>query len=106
MALFEIGNNLGKEIEITGGPNDWDLWLCLRGTHREVSFFVDEQLVTCSGRNPKTFFSGTIEGIKMKKDGLKYVGWELNGNIREYGVGFKFDAVYNSTTRKGIVKFL
>lgn len=97
---FYIKSDPKRWIDITSGPNDWDMWLCLRKTYKEVSFYVNEAIVTYEGRTPKTFFSGTVTSLK-KSEKI----WIVDGLVSEFGVSCAFHAEYSPDTRKGKVRF-
>lgn len=95
----------GSQVEIVGGPNDWDLWLCLRGTHRQVTFDT-AQPIQYSFADATTFFYGPIMLIRNEKMHFYSALWYIEGKT---GKGpkyeFTFSANYNTATRKGSATF-
>ncbi len=101
--VFEVGKQRG-EVGIIGGPNDWDMWLCLRGTTREVCFYTDQPVRVLPAGNAKTFFAAKI--TSMKRAGEKFGSeWLVEGRIKEYESSYSFAMFFNINTRKGKVTF-
>ena len=108
--VLELGaaSSVGASVGITGGPNDWDLWLCLRGNYITVTFYVDQpiRVLTCDST---TFFRGAITLMERKKgeysDGRSE--WHIEGSVYKGYMrsGVSFRATYNIESRKGTVEF-
>ncbi len=91
-----LGDDL-KEFKITGGPNDWDLWLCLRETIHEVTFYTDKTFLTPGKGDPRTFIPVKILSLARGRIEWVITGWILGAKL--YDTIFK--ANYSSETRKG-----
>lgn len=92
-----------KSLEITNGPNDWDLWLCLRRTIRTVTFYTGNMafLVPTAG-DPKTWLEVKITSISEHEPTFNFKEeWELKGETRNCGYVIPFKAIYDSKTREG-----
>ncbi|MDO8537035.1 MAG: hypothetical protein Q7R94_02205 [bacterium] len=101
-------------VAITDGPNDWDMWLCLRGTIPMVSFYVDQPIQNLALCGNAAFLAAGILSLRRQQprhddgDAPSDLIWEVTGSfgksesgksVRVYG----FTARYNSTRRKGQV---
>jgi len=100
-----LGGKLA-EVGITDGPNDWDLFLCLRGTVSEVNFFID-QPIRFAYKNSNTFFDAHITAIWLESDDYFSSRNKLivEGRINRGGRSIKFRMSYDTKTRKGQVIF-
>lgn len=93
---------------ITGGPNDWDLWLCLRGTHNRVCFDLNRAIKIPPFGDYTTFFNGTVTAIS--RPNFTYSPgehWEIKGKVCKgnLNTNFTYEATYNIQTRKGSITF-
>lgn len=104
-AMTELGIPT-EAIKITNGPNDWDLWLCLRETKKEVNFYID-QPIKIQHKSGAAFFTGKITFLKLNQDTRPGAQeWCIEGNINKaYTDLLTFRATYDSVLRKGSVCF-
>jgi len=101
-SAFLLGGELEKLV-VTGGPNDWDLWLCLRGTLKEVSFYTDRPVQFPGFSDCATFFSGKIQ--MLVNEGVCRDIWHVEGIARKGSVTLRFKGKYISSTRHGEFTF-
>ena len=98
-----------ESVGIAGGPNDWDLWLCFRGTLREVTFFVDRPIrfPQFHENDASTFFNGDIDTLSNRADRLYSYEkkWHIEGKTTKWMTGYYFVMEYDPQTRKGSVTF-
>lgn len=99
---FELGVSTGY-ITTTGGPNDWDMWLCLRGTIDEVLFYTDRFVRFPPFRDTAKFFSGWITLLR-KSNGIKGI-WYIEGIAKKGLHRVSFQGTYNSNNREGVFEF-
>lgn len=96
-----LGEEL-KEFKITGGPSDWDLWLCQRGTNSQVTFYSDTLFMTPGKGDPREFLSVKIITMKASTHIGLVKDWIIKGRVSEYKLcDHDFEAYYNTETRKG-----
>lgn len=109
-SVFVFGEkNDTDTLGITNGPNEWDLWLCLRGTHAAVSFGLDRETTfpNLHPNNRRSFLEAKITGIS--RDPGSFVGkFILTGYTSCYrGSRYFFEMDYNAgSPRGGSVRFL
>ena len=104
---FDLGSSTGS-VEITGGPNDWDMWLCLRGTTHEVCFHTGDRpirFVQFAGGGA-TFFSAKISSMEAEPfSRARGDIWTIKGRVVKGNYSYYFSMVYDSQYRKGKVEF-
>ncbi len=103
--VFRLGENCEEVISVVNGPNDWDLWLCMRGTIREVSFDVDRPISIPPFTDPSTAFSGRIMSISLAKKYSYEKVWNIEGEVWKGIHGLFFSMNYDSNSRRGFAKF-
>jgi hypothetical protein len=104
---FKLGSS-DEALKITEGPNDWDLWLCLRKTKFQVTFLLDRAITIPPYIDPNTFFNGVVTLMEIAGDEIGQTvcwtleGWVYKGNMR---TNFVFKASYNTETKQGHIIF-
>lgn len=99
-------------IGITDGPNDWDIWLCFRGTKDEVTFFLDRETSypQFHPNNRRGFLPVRIQSIAKpataERDHFQRNLLELTGYTFSYANRYSFKMTYDTDTRKGNVVFV
>ena len=102
--VFALGKSQGS-IAVVGGPNDWDLWLCLRGTKPEVSFYTGARPVCIPPfTDAATFFAGRIH--LLSRVALSDDAWDVEGLLRKGPSKVLFKGRYNTQTRIGEFEFV
>lgn len=91
----------GLEFEIVDGPNDWNLWLCFRGTIKEVSFITKEHFSVPPFTDPRQFIDGRICLLDNEPPRYPASPWKLRGLGYKGDTKFVFEASYDPQTRKG-----
>lgn len=89
------------EMRVNGGPNDWDLWLCLRGTIPQVTFrFLPIKVPWRSGI--VTAAAAVITQLR-KSNGVRDV-WYLESEVLTDDPKSRLTlrGTYNSDTRAGV----
>jgi len=94
-----------ETLIVTGGPNDWDMWLCLRGTKSEVSFYTERPVQFPGFSDCATFFAGRIETLE-KERWMPDEMWYVEGVTRKGSVSIDFKGKYDVSTRRGEFRFL
>ena len=104
--ILHLGQEKGA-VGITGGPDAWDMWLCMRSVGPEVVFYVDQPLRIVA-RDSSTFFTATVSSMGLVSDEplsdtTKLV---IHGRTSKLGSRFPFRMTYDTHKKTGDVEFL
>jgi|GEM_PF-5329600 hypothetical protein len=98
-----------EELTVKGGPNDWDMWLCLRGTYRDVTFYTGSVPVRIPPfTDSATFFSirvrvmGALDGVLYPRTAEEY---RIEGFGNKGGHFFVATGTFNVQSRHGKFTF-
>jgi len=103
-------------VRVKDGPNDWEMWLCLRCTTKCVEFHTEERanFMPLKGKTDYLWVVITRLEKSNRVEDVWYVKGEVcdsNGNVYNtvrvggISVPFEFWGTYNSCIRKGIFGF-
>ena len=79
------------------------MWLCLRGTIGEVSFYTARPVKFPPFTDIATFFAGQVTLLR-KSNGIEDI-WYVEGIARKGRHRVSFRGTYNSNIRKGVFEF-
>ena len=102
--VYSIGVDRGT-LETTSGPSDWDMWLCLRRTLHDVTFYTRQPVIFPPFKDSSTFFSVRIKKLERYGNIGDNAIWKFHGSAYKGGHSIECRGSYNSDNRKGIVTF-